>query len=580
MIRVSQLRFAYHGGVEALSDISLDLHPGERVALIGANGSGKTTLARCLNGLLEPSGGRVEVDGLSPSDSDQLYEVRRLVGMVFQNPDDQLVATTVEAEIAFGLENLGVPHDEMVGRVEETLIDLNLAPYRRHPPHQLSGGEKQRLAVAACVALRPRYLVLDEPTSLLDPRSRRELMEVLERLRRDHDIATLHITQIPEEAARADRVIVLDRGRIAADGSAEEVFAGDEDLRRMGLGLPFARAAIAGLALPGLADATCLQVEDLVDALVAAVDLAGAPDGSIRDLASASEPTHGRAAGRLVTRDVWHVYDSGLPSCIESLRGVDLDVERGRALALLGPSGSGKTTLAQHLNGLLKPSRGAILLDGQNIWKGGRALPGLRRRVGLVFQFPELQLFEETVMEDVAFGPRNLSYDEAQVSALATGALELVGLCPTEFGPRRPLSLSGGERRRVAIAGVLAMDPEVLVLDEPTAGLDPRTTEVLVDILRHLRAQGRSLVLISHDMDLVGELADDIVVLSAGSVVLSGGTRHVLGHPSFAAVSGLEAPAAVRLSQQLSARGWPLPKPLINLGEVHEYLRSLSFRKA
>ena len=225
MIRVEKLSLRYRGGLAALRSIDLHIRPRENIALIGANGSGKTTLACCLNGLQQPQTGRVLVDGIDASDPTQFRSIRQRFGMVLQNPDDQLVGTTVADELAFGLENLALASDEIHRRVEETLTAFDLEAYRRYPPHKLSGGEKQRVAIAAMVAMRPRYLVLDESTALLDPGERQQVAELLQRLRTAYGIATILITQSPEEAARADRVIVLHAGQVHADGSPAALFA-------------------------------------------------------------------------------------------------------------------------------------------------------------------------------------------------------------------------------------------------------------------------------------------------------------------------------------------------------------------
>lgn len=589
MIDVQDLSYSYAGTV-ALRGASLQVQPGEHLAVVGANGSGKTTLARCLNGLLIPDAGTVVVDGLSSADSESHHDLRRLVGMVFQNPDDQLVATTVEAEIAFGMENLGLPQADMVHRVDDLLSAFHLQKYRRHPPHQLSGGEKQRVAVAACVALQPRYLVLDEPTSLLDPRARTELADLLAQLRRDLGIATLHITQIPDEAARADRIVVLHRGEIAVEGPADEVFTRGEELHRMGLAVPFAHAVSACLPSSHRPPRDAVDLQTLAAAVAGRFAAANRTPGDTaaaqerRGLASES-PASGTGPAPsphppvLETRGLTHVYDAGLPSRQSALGGVDVSVWPARALALVGPSGSGKTTLAQHLNGLLRPATGTVHLAGSDVWETGPPGIELRRRVGLIFQFPELQLFEETVAADVAFGPKNLGCDDAEIAARVGRALALVGLPLSDFGPRSPLALSGGERRRVAIAGVLAMDPDVLVLDEPTAGLDPAGAAMLADLLRHLRSQGRALVLISHDMDLVADLADDVVVLAGGEVALSGETRQVLCHPDFASRSGLELPSAVLFSQLLTERGATPDRCLLTLDETRQFVAGLPNEK-
>ncbi|MEW6749539.1 MAG: energy-coupling factor transporter ATPase [Candidatus Latescibacterota bacterium] len=571
MIQVRDATFSYGASTPALRAVQLEVRPGERVAVVGANGSGKTTLARCLNGLVVPQQGEVRVDGFCTASAGDLFEVRRRVGMVFQNPDDQLVSTTVETEIAFGLENLAVPRPEMQHRVDEVLSAFHLEGYRRHPPHRLSGGEKQRVAIAAAVAMRPVFLVLDEPTSLLDPQSRGQVGELLRSLGDEYGIATILITQVPEEAARCERVLVMDHGALVLDAAPEVVFADPERLEALGLAVPFSCALLRALRRADLRLDGCLPPCPDLDCLARTVSRAWvrppAPPGA-PPAPAPHEPSGGVANGhaKVEAEGVEHVYDRGLPTRQVALRGADLRVPPGAIVALIGPSGSGKTTLAQHLNGLLRPDRGRILLEGQDIW--GLDLPRLRQRVGLVFQFPELQLFEETVARDVAFGPRNLGYPPARVDELVEAALEEVGLPPAQFAGRSPLALSGGERRRVALAGVLAMDPEVLVLDEPTAGLDPRAALSLQQVLARLRRQGRTLVLVTHDMDLVAGLATHVAVLVEGRVRMWGATRQVLLEEGFTKLSGLELPAATRFMRALVGCGLPLAADRLTLGEV------------
>jgi energy-coupling factor transport system ATP-binding protein len=562
MIRVEKLSFSYPGDIPALHAIDLQIEAGEVVALIGPNGSGKTTLARCLNGLQQPREGRVLVDGLDTRDGANLGEIRRRVGMVFQNPDDQLVATTVESELAFGLENLGLDPDEMHRRVDEVLQNFGLEAHRRHPPHRLSGGEKQRVAIAAAVAMRPRYLILDEPTALLDPRGRRQIDDLLQSLRASFGIATLLITQLPAEAARADRLIVLHQGQVYGDGAPADLFADPARLRDIGLDLPFARTLAYHLSLA----AAPLELDALSDALAPLL-----PQGPLGDWSPPPRPAS--TPTKLKVEALTHLYDEGLPTQRQGIGDIDLDIPAGTVLALVGESGSGKTTLAQHFNALLKPSRGRVLLEGRDIWS--EALIHIRQRIGLVFQFPELQLFAESVSEDVAFGPNNLGFAPDRVDALVTHALDLVGMPREEFGHRQPLSLSGGEKRRVALAGILAMDPEVLVLDEPTAGLDPRATASLCELITHLQRQGRTLVLISHDMDLVGRLATDVAVLREGRIRLAGPSRAVLAHPDFDDMSGLEPPSAVRLSRALRQQGHDLGGDPLTLAEAVDLLAPL-----
>ena len=547
MIRLRKVTYSYPDAPPALDDISVSLRRGEHVAVMGPNGSGKTTLARCLNGLLIPQQGTVEVEGMLTARTDQLYPLRATVGMVFQSPDDQLVATSVETEIAFGLENLGVPRPAMHERVEAALREFGLEAYRRHPPHQLSGGEKQRVAVAAAMVLRPAYLVLDEPTALLDPESKQRVLALLRTLPRRYGTALIHITQSPDEAATASRLIVMHRGRIRVDAPPEAVFADPGALEEIGLGVPFAVALRQAMEKRGVRlPANGLDGESATPTaayLEAARRTPARPPPPRRPLPSEM---------KVRAEDLVYWYDRGLPTEQPGLLGVSLDVPRGTVIGLLGVSGSGKTTLAQHLNGLITPEQGRVLLDGMDIRL--QPLPRVRQRVGLVFQFPERQLFAETVAADVSFGPRNLGWADERVAAAVERALLAVGLPLARFGNRPPLALSGGERRRAALAGVLAMDPEVLVLDEPTAGLDPGSSKAVLDIFIRLVETGKSLVLITHDMELVAELTDRVVVLAGGRVIMSGETRAVLSHPEFATRSGLELPAALSTALQLFGR--------------------------
>lgn len=254
----------------------------------------------------------------------------------------------------------------------------------------------------------------------------------------------------------------------------------------------------------------------------------------------------------------------------KALSEVTVPVGEGEFVALIGPTGSGKSTLVQHFNALLKPSEGRVLLDGRDLWEKGIDLQKVHGKVGLVFQFPEFQLFEESVTRDVAFGPENLGWPADRVKETVQNALTAVGLDAEQFGPRSPMALSDGEKRRVAIAGILAMEPEVLVLDEPTSGLDPRGARRIVSLLKSLHREGRTIVLISHDMDLVAEVAERVIALNRGRLWAMGTPESVLGGLTESEDIGLEAPRTVRFFGALSARGWPLD------GDVPMTVKALS----
>jgi len=568
MIEIDQLEYVHANGIPALRGVKATLESGRWTALIGANGSGKTTLARCLNGLLTPTSGAVRVDGVTVA-RDSVAEIRQRVAMVFQNPDDQLVAPTVETDIAFGLENHGVEPTQMRRRVEEILRRFHLDHYRSHPPHLLSGGERQRLAVAAAVAVQPDFLILDEPTALLDPTARAELMDLVGQLCQQ-GLGVLHITQSPEEAARAERILVLHEGLLVDDGTPRHIYRQPASLRRIGLAAPFA-VEVAVAAGGGAAQA--IDPVELSDWLVRTFE---APPQECLEVAAQPAP----GAARMSVEGLTHIYRVGVPDPVIALQSVDLAIPAGTITALVGPSGSGKTTLVQHLNGLLRPTSGRVCLDGEDIWLDGDGR-GARREVGLVFQFPEDQLFEETVAADVAFGPRNHGCSAAEIEQRTTDALNKVDLPITAFGTRPPLALSGGERRRAAIAGVLAIAPTVIVLDEPTAGLDPANEAVVADLLSRLAADGVSVVLVSHDMDRVAELASQVCVMDQGRVRWQGATRQILESASRRQEDEqptIEPPAPLRLSFDLRQRGWQAPS-LLTRAEACRFVGALRRRR-
>ena len=566
MIELDNLHFSYPtpaGELTVLRGLHLVFREGESVSLIGANGSGKTTLIRCLNGLLQPTSGEVHVDGLSVRDASQIHEIRRRVGMVFQNPDDQIVSAQVEREVAFGLENLGVPPEEMQRRVSDVLDRFSLDRYRVHPPHLLSGGERQRLAIASVLVMRPRYLLLDEPTALLDPGSRQLLLGLLDDLHRSGEVTPILVTQNPTEAARSDRVIAMAEGRAVLDGSPEAVFSQVGDLKQMGLGLP-ASADIAERV--GLSTPLPLTSEALCKRLAGRFGTPPAPD----------LPASGSAqAGPAIVeaRGLRHVYNPGLSTETVALHGLDLEVAAGTHVSLIGPSGSGKSTLAQHLNGLLEATEGELKVCGVSVGET-KDLRDLRRRVGLIFQFPEAQLFADTVFEDVAFGPRNLRMDGVEERVLQ--ALRDVGLVPERFTSRSPLGLSGGEKRRVAIAGVLAMRPEILILDEPTAGLDPSGSREVEGLLSRLKDEGTTLLLISHDMDVVARLSDRVVALDGGHLCFDASPAGAFADRERLRGLSLDVPEAAQVAAALREIGCPIPPGALTVEAVARSIGDLT----
>lgn len=580
MLRIQNLHHTYRlpngTTVEALRGIDLTIATGEWVAITGANGSGKSTLARHLNALLLPTQGEVWVDDINTQDENQLKTLRATVGLVFQDPDNQLVATVVEEDVAFGPENLGVPQPELGQRVDHALAVVDLDAHRKRPPHLLSGGQRQRVAIAGILAMRPRVIVLDEATAMLDPHGRHEVLDLIDRLHRQ-GTTVIQVTHFMHEAALAERIIVLARGRVLADGTPATVFAQTDMLREAGLELP--RAAQLSLALQRSAPTLPLALTPaaLADALaerlthsVAADSLPPATNKGARHT-SPRPRTAGEADPHpaIEVRDLGHEYLRGTPFAAVALRDATLSVAPGEILGLVGATGSGKSTLLQHLNGLLRPQTGRVVVLGYDLANPKTNARQVRRQVGLVFQNPEEQLFEQYVGDDIAFGPRNLGLDRETIRRRVRDAMSLVDLDFETFKDRLTFTLSGGQRRRVALAGVLAMQPRLLILDEPTAGLDPATrADVLDKLVRLNRETGLTLVVATHNMDDLAEIADRIVVLANGQTALAGSTRQVFGQAETLAGLRLGLPQATQVLVELRRRGFDVPTDVLTVDEA------------
>ena len=588
MIDSERISFTYDGENTVLDDVTLHIGRGEFVCILGGNGSGKSTFAKHIDALLAPDAGVMRIDGLDTSDEDALYAIRSTAGMVFQNPDDQLVASLVEDDVAFGPENLGVETAEIARRVRDALAEVGLVGFEKHETNALSGGQKQRVAIAGALAMEPQVLVLDEASSMLDPRGRRGLMRVCKALNA-RGMTVVAITHFMEEAAEADRVIVLDAGRVALDGTPDEVLVQTDKLAHLDLEVPFACALSRTLRDAGADVPVCIREDELADAIAQAAGdgRSNAPlqapsddatphkpdEGAIRSAAHTSDAPATRE-GVIVFDHVFHTYlDSAkakknrsrsrkktaqwgnAPDAVWALHDIDFAVRPGEFLGIAGHTGSGKSTLIQHMNGILKPVRGRVLVDGRDIADKKEA-DAARSKVGVVFQYPERQLFAATVHDDVAFGPRNVGRAPDEVERRVAASLALVGLDAEALGGKSPFELSGGQQRRVAFAGVLAMEPQVLVLDEPAAGLDPAARREFLELVASLHENsGLTVVMVSHSMDDLAALCDRILVLKEGCVFAEGTPREVFALGDALESVGLGLPAARRMAVRLAEKG-------------------------
>lgn len=534
-VRLDHVTLRY-GDSLALDDVTLEVCRGERVCVLGANGSGKSTLASVICGLLAPDEGDVELAGHAVCtggvpDLAAYRDARRQLGLVFQNPDDQIVTSVVADDVAFGPENLGVPRAQIAARVARELRRVAMEKYAHADPSRLSGGQRQRVCIAGALAMEPAVLVLDEPSSLLDVRGRAAIMRVMGRLAAAG--ATLvHVTHFMDEALAADRVVVMQCGHVALEGTPGEVFAAKnaQVIEALGLEMPFGARLAAALRA------------DAADGKVAAV---AGPSG---EKPAASVPAAEPPA--ILARDLGFSYGPDA----QALDGVSLEVPVRATTAIVGQTGSGKSTLLRLLCGLEAADAGSLTVCGINAaTKRGRRQ--IRRAVGYVMQHPERQLFAQTVAEDVAFGPRNQGLSAAEVERRVAHALDLVGL--TDRRDASLFELSGGQQRLAAIAGVLAMEPELLVLDEPTAGLDPRGRARLRALMADLAAHGVTLLQVTHSMEDAAQ-ADHVVVLDQSHVLAAGTPAEVFcsaNEPQLTAVGlGLPRPLAYACEHALDAR--------------------------
>lgn len=585
MIKTNKLIFEYEkrddegniiGAHRAIDEVNLDIEPGQFIAILGHNGSGKSTLAKHMNAILTPTGGTMWVDGKDTKEEDNIWDVRQTAGMVFQNPDNQIIGTVVEEDVGFGPENLGVPTEEIWERVEQSLKSVGMIEYRHHSPNKLSGGQKQRVAIAGVVAMRPKCIVLDEPTAMLDPNGRKEVLRTVEELRKREKVTVILITHYMEEVIGADRVIVMDKGHVVMDGTTREIFSQVELLKKYRLDVPQVTLLAYELKQMGYAIPDgILSVEELFEALEAC-GLKKEQDMKISN-SKASTPTKKEKAEAPILKleNINYVYSPETAYEKKALKDINWDIYEGEFIGVIGHTGSGKSTMIQHLNGLMKATSGALYFKGENIYGEKYNLKNLRSNVGLVFQYPEHQLFEVDVLSDVCFGPKNQGLSEEECKERALEALKLVGL-PEKYYENSPFNLSGGQKRRVAIAGVLAMKPGVLVLDEPTAGLDPKGRDEILDQIAHLQKEKNlTVILVSHSMEDIAKYVDRIVVMNKGNKMYDGTPKEVFAHYKELEKVGLAAPQVTYMMHALAEKGIPVDVEVTTIQEAAEEIEKV-----
>ncbi len=545
VISIQNLRFRYRGQRDpAIDDVSFDVQNGEFLVIMGHSGAGKSTLAASMNGLVPHFhrgrfGGHVIVMDQDTREA-TVAQMSEMLGMVFQDFEAQLFSTNVELEVAFGPENFAVPHEEIARRIDESLRLVGLESLRHRPPSTLSGGQKQKLAIASVLAMQTPILVMDEPTTDLDPISKRGVFDIAETLRGRGDLTLIVVEHETEEAIDADRILLLKEGQILRLGPGEEVLREVELMAETGvmpLGVPncFHQLGVATDELPLTVDAGEQYLQEhgwRIDEKTYAALLA--EDDARREQ---------RGPVLIHCDDLEHTYPGG----VEALKGANLDIHQGEIIAIVGQNGSGKTTLVKHFNGLLMPTGGQIEVDGaptaeQGVFKLGK-------KVGYVFQNPDHQIFSETVFDEVSYSLRLRDMDEAAIEQRVSEALEAVGLSGREEDD--PFSMTKSGRQRVAVASVLAIQPEVLILDEPTTGLDHREQRSMMNLVRTMNANGSTVIFVTHHMWVVAEYADRVFVVKDGQILLEGATREVFAQEEVLREAYLRPPQLVSLSNRL-----------------------------
>ncbi len=583
MIETEHLSFTYSGGTTpALSDVCLSIETGEILGIIGPSGAGKTTLAQALSGAIPHhfTGelyGAVRIEGRDTCEVN-LSDISRVVGSVLQDIDAQMVAATVEDELLFGLENFGVAHGEIEQRLTDTLERVGIPDLRDREIATLSGGQEQKVAIAAILALQPRVLILDEPTAALDPASSQMIFSILAAIKQRSDITIVVIEQkVALLSTFCDRIAVMDKGRIALVGTPCEVFSHVDELRSIGVDCPRVTRISNSLRGAGLgADvAPWLRVDEAHEALANLLGnhTGAAPDAPDAASSPSSAPVAGADAapstsGASPVLDVSQASFS-YPGSTTGVTDLSLQAHPGEILGIVGQNGAGKTTLTKLIIGLLKPQTGQIRIAGLNTRE--HRTSQIARHVSTLFQNPDRQICQQTVLDEVAFNLLLQGVDQTEAHTRARAVAEHFGL-PVEAAP---FALSRGQRQMVALASVVVTEPDVVVLDEPTCGLDYRECMTVMTTVRELAAQGSAIIMVCHDMEVVSDFADRIAVMNDGRILATGPTHELMRDRALMDQASVEAPQMIQLAQTLAQTVDPRFAELTEVGEIVTLVKEL-----
>ncbi|MDY2607657.1 MAG: energy-coupling factor transporter ATPase [Lachnospiraceae bacterium] len=602
-----------------LNDLNIEIEPGDFIAILGHNGSGKSTFAKHLNALLLPDEGNIYIDGEDTKSVEELWKIREKCGMVFQNPDNQIVGVTVEEDVGFGPENLGVKTEKIWDRIKDSLTKVDMYKYRKKSPNHLSGGQKQRVAIASSLAMKSKCIVLDEPTAMLDPQGRKEVMDIIKSLNENENITVILITHHMNEAIMAKKVVVIDDGKIALQGTPREVFSNVEQIKKLKLDMPQIMELSYELYKCGKFDRyDILTIDEFIKELEKRglekhkIKNSDGIDGNIKEsidekveenikdnveekyfsneIEKISKSQNDKdTADRedtevtgnkdiepiLSLNNVSLKYEENTSMEVKALDDISLDIYNDEFIGIIGHTGSGKSSLVQVMNGLIKATDGNVTYKGENIQDKSFDKKRLHLDVGLVFQYPESQLFEETVLKDVMFGPLNKGMSEEEAKKAAKEALEMLGIGENYYNDS-PFELSGGEKRRIAIAGVLAMNPEIIILDEPTAGLDPMSRNNLLNSLKRLQTdKTKTIIIVSHNMEDMANYVERLIVMNDGRVVFDDIKKNVFKYVGQLEQIGLDVPEVTKAMNVLKERNYNVSGYALTVKEALDEMKGI-----
>ena len=571
-IEISDVTWTYRKTeTPAITNLNIEIKPSEIIFITGPAGAGKTTLCRFINSLIPhfytgKLEGKVVVRGMDTAE----YPPEILcghVGLIFDNPSNQLFNLTVFDEIAFGPENLCIPPDKIREIVADALKFCRLESYVDKTPHHLSGGEQQACALASIMAMRPQIYVLDEPTANLDPYGTELVSDRVEDLFRTEKKTGIIVEHKLEQISKlADRMIVLDQGKIILEGKPREVMQSVDKLSQLGLKVPQVTLLAYNLQKNGI-DLQNLptSLEEGIKTISGLLDqgkLEVTDKNAEQSGENVVEKTPNEKEVLIDCQDIWYTYPDGT----EALKGVNLKIHKGDFLGLIGRNGSGKTTLAKFIKGLYSPTKGKVLVSGTDLFEK----TGIDRAktVGYVFQNPDDQIFSKTIRDEIGYGLKFLKLSKDVEDKLINKAAATMEL--QDHLDKNPFDVSQGLRQRVAIASVLVFEPEIFIIDEPTTGQDFARSKIIMDMVRALHRIGKTIIIVTHDMELIAEYAKRLIVMKSGKMLLDGSTRNVFSQPKVLQESSIKPPQITSLGQALSK--YSVPPDILTVEEMESIL--------